>query len=100
MNRKQNAKNRKETEYSKKERIADSLKLPKDFILGASIVTMLGKSEVWIENYRGIVEYSTSSILLQAKTCQILVQGERLNIAYYTNEDMKITGSIHSVSYL
>lgn len=99
MSRKQQRANPKETEYSKKERIANSLKLPKDLVLGASIVTMIGKSEVWIENYRGILEYTSESIVLQAKTCQISVLGERLNIAYYTGEDMKITGLVHSVSY-
>ena len=37
---------------SKKEQMVDSLKLPKDLLLGASIVTLTGNHEAWIENYK------------------------------------------------
>ena len=38
------------------ERIADAACLPKDVVMGASVVTVLGSNEVHIENYRGIIE--------------------------------------------
>ena len=56
---------------SRKEQLVDSLKLPKDLLLGASIVTLTGNREAWIENYKGIIEYSDTFVLLQGKTCQI-----------------------------
>ncbi|MCL2719625.1 MAG: YabP/YqfC family sporulation protein [Lachnospiraceae bacterium] len=84
----------------KHEKIVESLKLPKDSLLGASIVTVTGNSEVFIENYKGMIEYTDENILLQGKTCRIEIKGQRLTIEYYTNEDMKITGRINSVSYL
>ena len=40
---------------SKRERMAESLKLPKDSVLGASIVTITGKRDVFVENYKGII---------------------------------------------
>lgn len=83
-----------------KENIIDSLKLPKDLMLGASVVTITGNKEVWIENYKGILEYTSCSILLQCKTCQICFEGNHLSIDYYTNEDMKITGCICCIKYL
>ena len=46
------------TEPSKRELVVNSLKLPKDLLLGASIVTLTGNREAWIENYKGIIEYS------------------------------------------
>lgn len=84
----------------RKEQLIDSMKLPKDICLGASIVTMTGRQEAWIENYKGIIEYCDTSILLQGKTCQICFTGNRLSIDYYTNEDMKISGCIECVRYL
>lgn len=84
----------------KKESIVESLSLPKDVCLGALRVTLTGNSEAWIENYRGILEYTGNTILLQAKTCQVCFEGSRLSIDYYTNEDMKISGCIASVKYL
>ena len=53
-----------------------------------------------LENYRGILEYTGERILLQAKTCQVCLEGTRLSIDYYTNEDMKISGNISALRYL
>lgn len=83
-----------------KELIVESLRLPKDTMLGAAIVTITGKQEAFIENYKGILEYTTESIVLQGKNCKICFEGQRLSIDYYTNEDMKISGSIDTVRYV
>lgn len=83
----------------KKESLVESLKLPKDICMGALKVTMTGNREAWIENYRGILEYTEGVILLQAKTCRVLFEGTGLSIDYYTNEDMKISGCISCVKY-
>ena len=91
---------KKKTQNPKKENLINTLQLPKDVCLGALRVTMTGCSEAWIENYRGILEYSDKLILLQAKTCQVCFEGSRLSIDYYTNEDMKISGCIRCVNYL
>ncbi len=83
-----------------KEMIVDSLKLPKDTMLGAAIVTLTGNREAFIQNYKGILEYTAESIVLQGKNCRICFEGRRLSIDYYTNEDMKISGSIDTVRYV
>jgi len=84
----------------KKEILVDTLKLPKDVCMGALRVTLTGNTEAWIENYRGILEYTEQTILLQTKTCQVCFEGSKLSIDYYTNEDMKISGCISCVRYL
>lgn len=83
----------------KKEMIVESLKLPKDSMLGASIVTVTGSTDAFVENYRGILEYTPECIILQGKNCQISIMGRRLTIDYYTNEDMKISGCIETIRY-
>ncbi len=85
---------------SGRELVVESLKLPKDSLLGASIVTVTGNTDAFVENYKGIIEYTSQTILLQGKTCKIEICGRRLNIVYYTNEDMKISGWIETVRYL
>lgn len=83
-----------------KELMVESLKLPKDSMLGASIITVTGNTDVFVENYKGILEYSNELILLQGKNCKIELKGKRLNIVYYTNEDMKICGCIEGVRFI
>ncbi|MCM1091103.1 MAG: YabP/YqfC family sporulation protein [Butyrivibrio sp.] len=84
----------------KKTKLLESLQLPRDVCLGALRVTLTGSTEAWVENYRGLLEYSECSILLQGKNCQVCFEGTGLTIDYYTNEDMKISGCIQNVRYL
>ena len=91
---------KKQLSKSARELIVDSLKLPRDMAMGACIVTALGNEQVMVENYRGILEYTQNSIVLQSKTCRIAACGCGLKIAYYTNEDMKIEGKISEIRYL
>ena len=83
----------------KKEALVESLNLSKDICMGAIRVTLTGSHEAWIENYRGILEYTGELILLQGQTCQVCFEGTGLSIDYYTNEDMKISGCITCVRY-
>ena len=40
-----------------KSKIAQKLNIPEDISNGLPIVTITGKSELYVENYRGIIEY-------------------------------------------
>lgn len=91
---------RKELNKKEDHKIIDSLKLPKDVMLGALRCTLTGSSEAWIENYKGILEYTDSEIVLQGKNCTLCMEGRGLSIDYYTNEDMKISGTISCVRYM
>ena len=82
------------------ELVVESLKLPRDSVLGDSIITVTGNTEILIENYKGILQYSDELILLQGKNRKIELKGKRLNIVYYTNEDMKISGMIESICFI
>lgn len=85
---------------SKTDRILDTLQLPKDILHGDMRITLTGSREAWIENYKGILEYTGESIILQGKSCKVQFMGKRLTIDYYTNEDMKLTGRIQCINYL
>lgn len=77
----------------------ESLELPKDLMYGAVLVSVTGRQEILIENYRGILEYTENHISLQTKTCRLVICGKNLQISYYTNEEMKITGQIDQIIY-
>lgn len=84
---------------TKKEMLVESLKLPKDMMMGVFLLSMTGNREAFIENYRGILEYTETCILLQTKNGQVRFLGSGLVIEYYTNEDMKICGEISQVIF-
>lgn len=84
---------------SVKQNMVESLELPKDLMYGASIVTITGRREVLIENYKGILEYNEEYIRVQAKNVKITIFGKQLTIEYYTNEDMKVVGYVKSIEY-
>lgn len=88
-----------EADLSIHEKIINTLELPKDLMLGAPIVTVTGRKELVVTNYKGILEYEDSFIRIQTKTCRIVISGVHLAIDYYTNEEMKITGFFEAIQY-
>jgi len=76
---------------------ASFLHIPQDVIPGEPVITVTGRRNVYIENYNRIISFLDNEVKLQAKTCRIIVQGKRLEIQYYTGDDILITGLIHTV---
>ena len=46
-------------------KISAAAQIPKDLSDGAVLVTATGQEELCIENYRGIIEYTDSRLMLQ-----------------------------------
>ncbi len=82
-----------------KSRITDAAGMPKDVILGVPIINITGQSEAYIENYRGILEYTDKLIRIQTKLGRIHVCGRGLQIEYYNNDEMKIMGHITTIEF-
>ena len=89
----------KSTKISIKNSIIKNLELPIDIMSRVSIVTMYGKHELWVENYKGLIEYTKENIIIQGKDARIKVCGTDLFVDYYSNEEMRIVGKIIHVSY-
>ena len=81
-------------------KISAAAQIPEDLSDGAVLVTVTGQKELCIENYKGIIEYTGSRLMLQTKTCKLEILGKCLYISYYTGEEMKVTGHIEQINYL
>lgn len=79
--------------------MVDLFKLPKDLILGNLILTASGQSEIYVENYRSIIEYTSGLVKIQGKNCKVSISGKTLFIEYYTSDEMKIIGQIGEIKY-
>ena len=82
----------------KKELTLNMLQVTSDIARGAVLLSVNGRQEVYIENYRGIMDYTDQLIRVQAKHSRVVVLGHRLKIAYYTADEMKIVGWIEDIS--
>ena len=80
-----------------KERFADAFMLPKDLIMNATLLHMVGGSDIYLENFRGILSYTCHEIIIKGHDCKLSICGDCLTIVYYSNDDMKISGQIHEV---
>ncbi|QDW74050.1 sporulation protein YqfC [Lachnospiraceae bacterium KGMB03038] len=82
-----------------REKILRVSELPKDVVMGMPVLNVLGQSELHLENYRGILEYTEETVRILIKGGQIKVTGRNLQVVYYTNDEMKISGYIKSIEY-
>lgn len=80
--------------------IADAAGIPAELSGGLPLLSMTGQEELFIENFKGIVEYTDTVLLLQTKVCLLKVEGQHLCLTYYTKEELKITGTITAVQFL
>ena len=83
-----------------KKEITNKLVLPKDIMYGLAILKIVGQSELYIENHRGIIEYNNDKIVIQTKSSKIEIIGKNLLIVRFSNDDMKINGNILEIKYL
>lgn len=91
--------NKEEDKLSCLEELSYHLKLPADVIAGAPIITIIGRNEICVENSKGIIEYDNNKVRLQSKACKICIEGKGLNILYFTEDEIRITGYIQGIYY-
>lgn len=83
-----------------KESLAKKLVLPTDVVLGDMLVTLTENKEAFIENYRGLVTYTDTCIMIKGKKSTLRLTGSNLNIKYFTNDDMRVEGCIQCIQYI
>lgn len=94
------ASSKEERRISLKEKMAEVLELPKEIVLDFPKLTMVGRGNLVIENYKGIVEYDTSVIRINTGMGIVKVGGTSLTIKEITSEDVFIEGNVCSIEIL
>nr|WP_317281993.1 YabP/YqfC family sporulation protein [uncultured Sellimonas sp.] len=82
-----------------RQKIAETVNAPKDVVLGIPLLHMTGQTELCIENYRGILEYTDELIRVKTKSGILKITGRCLQIEYYLNDDMKVRGQIWKIEF-
>lgn len=68
-------------------------------LMQSAVLTCTGSREAIIENYRSMRSLTDRRVEVITQTGLVIVEGEELQAAYYTKEEMKITGKICSIQY-
>ncbi len=83
-----------------KSRISDSLELPKEVILNIPVLKVVGKNDIYIENHKGIVEYSSELLRINSEIGIIKIVGKNLYIKEINREELFIIGDIDMIEFI
>lgn len=81
-----------------REQIVTALEVPRDLGCRETIVTFTGKGQVVIENYRSILHYTGNEIVILTFRGKMAIQGKKLEIPWYTSDEMMIRGVISGMN--
>jgi len=76
------------------------LDLPQDVVLEVPRITMIGHLQMYIENHRGVLQFSENELRLLLTNGQLLVFGEQLVIRAILPEEVLLEGRIGGVKFL
>ena len=83
-----------------KEKVAKMLEIPNEVVSDRPRITTVGKREVFVENYKGILEFSNEIVRIKSNYGIITITGKNMKIREITSEDMIICGNIENIDYL
>ena len=83
-----------------KKELSAAFEIPGEVVLDMPLITMKGKEEVVIENYKGIIEYSTEKIRISTTAGIYKLTGEGMLIKCLDSDNVIITGRINSTEFL
>lgn len=83
-----------------KKQAAERLKIPRELVFGDCVLTLRSNQELFVENYKGILECTEDFIWISARDLRICIDGQSLRVDYYNNDEMKIIGIINQISFM
>ena len=80
--------------------VTEALELPKEILLDLPLVSLVGREEVTIENYRGILEYNEETLRIGTAAGILCLQGKGLCLKQLSAECMVVSGRVDSLGFL
>lgn len=74
--------------------IAEATDLPKEIVLGLPLLTIIGTSELRIENFKNIIEFSDEKIRINTSCGILRIEGKKLVLAEISSRSISVKGSI------
>ena len=79
--------------------LIECLQLPRHVGQGMEMATVCGDREISLRCFKQIQKADSREVIVSARCHTIRICGENLELAYYTRDEVKISGRIVSISY-
>lgn len=80
--------------------MADFLEIPGDLVLDIPKLTITGREELYLENHKGIIEYSTLRMRINLSRGFLEIIGDNLEIQALMPDEMRVIGDISSIKFI
>ena len=80
--------------------LAAAFELPKEIVLDLPVINMTGNEQVSIENYKGIIEYTSERVRIRTSCGVLKISGARLVLKHIMAETVVVAGNIGFVGYV
>ncbi|HEX3032098.1 MAG TPA: sporulation protein YqfC [Bacillota bacterium] len=76
---------------------ANWLEIPKDIALDLPKITVIGNVQAFVENHRGILEYTPELIRIKVSTGQMVIKGKDLFLRNILMHEILVEGAISGI---
>ncbi len=83
-----------------KRQMSDIMDIPSDIVMDLPKIVLVGDLQVFIENHRGIVEYTAESARVSVGEYEVAVTGEELLLRNILPDEICLEGRIKSVYFI
>ncbi|WP_078428846.1 sporulation protein YqfC [Alkalihalobacterium alkalinitrilicum] len=80
--------------------LTDQMELPADVLMDLPRITMIGQIHIYIENHRGVLQFSNEELRLLLSQGQLLIKGEQFVIKTILPEELLLEGKIDKVIFI
>lgn len=80
--------------------VTEQMQLPADVMMDLPRITMIGQLHIYIENHRGVLQFSTNELRLLLKEGQLLVTGDQFVLKTILPEELLLEGRIDKVTFI
>ncbi len=83
-----------------KRNVTDALELPKEVLLNLPFLSIIGREEITIENYKGIIEYCENTVRINTSCGVIKIMGKNLSLKQLAVECVVISGTMDKMEWI
>jgi sporulation protein YqfC len=80
--------------------VANLMEVPKDAILDLPRITIIGGLQLYVENHKGIVEFTDHRLRLSLSQGELIILGKHLIVKSIFSKEILIEGEIDGIQYV